>query len=196
MFPATFDICACVSALLPGRIEHFRYDWKRTGLWNLLFVAGIGVGGFLASQWGGSHNVEISEQTRLALTNLGLHDFSGLAPRELFTWPVLFTTERIRIDHSGRFSRRLRHGLCRRVHFRSCDFRSGGPTVTLVDRGGGLLRRRSYCNIFYSSADLLSHVHCSQPKSFRKLTARETRRHSLACVSFAWCLLWDYADAV
>ena len=80
------------SALLPGRIEHFRYDWKRTGLWNLLFVAGIGVGGFLASQWGGSHNVAISEQTRLALTNLGLHDLSELAPRELFTWPVLFTT--------------------------------------------------------------------------------------------------------
>ena len=37
------------SALLPGRVEHFCYDWKRTGLWSLIFVAGIGVGGFLAS---------------------------------------------------------------------------------------------------------------------------------------------------
>ena len=80
------------SAILPARIEHFRYDWKRSGLWNLLFLAGIAAGGFLASQWGGPHHVEISERTRLALTNLGIHDFSGLAPRELFTWSVLFTT--------------------------------------------------------------------------------------------------------
>ena len=79
------------SALLPGGLEHFRYDWKRTGLWNLLFVAGTGLGGFLASHWGGSHAIQISEQTRLALTNLGIHDFSGLAPREVFTWSALLT---------------------------------------------------------------------------------------------------------
>jgi len=79
------------SALLPGRIEHFRYDWIRAGLWNLLFVAGTGLGGFLVSQWGGSHDIQISEQTRLALTNLGIHDFSGLAPREVFSWCALIT---------------------------------------------------------------------------------------------------------
>jgi uncharacterized protein len=79
------------SALLPARIEHFRYDWKRTGSWNLLFLAGAAVGGFLAHQWGGPHTVEVSEQTRLALTRLGIRDFSGLAPREVFTWPALFT---------------------------------------------------------------------------------------------------------
>jgi hypothetical protein len=79
------------SAVLPGRLDHFRYDWKRTGLWNLLFVAGILVGGFLVSHWGGSQNVAISDQTRLALTKLGIHDFSGLAPREVFTWSALLT---------------------------------------------------------------------------------------------------------
>ena len=79
------------SALVPGQVEHFRYDWKRTGLWNLLFVAGTGIGGFVVAHWGGSHNIEISEQTRLALMNLGIHDFSGLAPRELFTWSMLLT---------------------------------------------------------------------------------------------------------
>ena len=81
-------ICCVCSALLPGRIEHFRYDWKRTGLWNLIFLAGIAVGGFLASLWGGPHSIEISEQTRIALTGLGIHDFSGLAPREVFMWSV------------------------------------------------------------------------------------------------------------
>ena len=84
-------MCSMCSEILPGKIEHFRYDWKKTGLWNLLFVAGIGLGGFLAWQWGGSHNIAISEQTRLALERLGIHDFSGLAPREVFSWPALLT---------------------------------------------------------------------------------------------------------
>jgi len=91
MFGVSSSLRHLCSALLPGRVEHFRYDWRRTGLWNLLFVAGTGLGGFLASQWGGSHDVGISEQTRLALTSLGIHDFSGLAPREVFTWSALLT---------------------------------------------------------------------------------------------------------
>jgi len=43
-------LCA---AVLPGKLGYLRYDWKRTGLWNLLFVAGILVGGLIASHWGG-----------------------------------------------------------------------------------------------------------------------------------------------
>ena len=81
-------VCA---AVFPAKLDYFRYDWKRTGLWNLLFVAGILVGGFLASQWGGSHDVAISESTRIALTKLSIHNFSGLAPREVFSWTALLT---------------------------------------------------------------------------------------------------------
>jgi uncharacterized membrane protein YedE/YeeE len=91
MFGVSSNLRHVCSALLPSKVEHFRYDWKRSGLWNLLFAAGIGVGGLLAARWGGSHNIEISEQTRLALTRLGIHDFSGLAPREIFSWSALFT---------------------------------------------------------------------------------------------------------
>src|ERR1022692_2586085 len=80
-------VCA---AVLPGKLDYFRYDWRPTGFWNLLFVAGILVGGILASH-GGPQNIEISEQTRLALTKLGIHAFSGLAPREIFTWSALLT---------------------------------------------------------------------------------------------------------
>jgi len=79
------------SALLPGRLEYFRYDWKRTGLWNLVFVGGILLGGLLSAHWGAPRDVAISEQTRLALARLGIHDFSGLAPHELFSWPALLT---------------------------------------------------------------------------------------------------------
>lgn len=91
MFGVSSNLRHMCSALLPTRLEHFRYDWKGAGLWNLLFVVGTGLGGLVAWQWGGSHDVAISEQTRLALSNLGIHDFSGLAPSELFTWAALFT---------------------------------------------------------------------------------------------------------
>lgn len=91
VFGVSSNLRHLCSAIVPGNIEYFRYDWKRTGLWNLLFVAGILIGGFLASHWGGSQNIAISESTRLALTKLGIHDFSGPAPRELFTWAALLT---------------------------------------------------------------------------------------------------------
>ena len=91
MFGVSANLRHLCSALLSGRVEYFRYDWRRAGLWNLVFVAGTGVGGFLASQWGGPHDIGISEQTKLALTNLGIHDFSGLVPREVFGWSMLFT---------------------------------------------------------------------------------------------------------
>jgi uncharacterized membrane protein YedE/YeeE len=79
------------SAVLPARFEYFGYDWKRIGLWNLVFVGGILLGGFLSAYWGAPREVAISEQTRLALARLGIHDFSGLAPHELFSWPGLLT---------------------------------------------------------------------------------------------------------
>jgi uncharacterized membrane protein YedE/YeeE len=79
------------SAIAPGRIEYFRYDWRRFGLWNLVFVAGVLIGGYLASHFGPQHVIAISDQTRTTLSGWGIHDFSGLAPRELFTWRALLT---------------------------------------------------------------------------------------------------------
>jgi len=81
-------VCA---AIVPGNIEYLRYDWKKVGLWNLLFVLGILLGGFLAAHWSGPQNVAISEATRQDLLKLGIHDFSGLAPRELFHWSALLS---------------------------------------------------------------------------------------------------------
>ena len=79
------------AAVLPRNIEYLKYDWKRNGLWNLVFVLGILFGGFLAAHFSGPQNVAISDATRLDLAKLGIHDFSGLAPRELFRWPALLS---------------------------------------------------------------------------------------------------------
>jgi uncharacterized membrane protein YedE/YeeE len=81
-------ICA---AIAPVKLEYFRYDWRKAGLWNLVFLGGVLIGGFLAAHWGTPHEISISSQTRVALTSLGIHDFSGVAPRELFNWRVLLT---------------------------------------------------------------------------------------------------------
>ena len=81
-------LCA---AIVPGRLEFFRYDWKNQGLWNLAFLGGVFVGGFFAAHLLGSGDVAISAATKESLTRLGVHHFSGLAPRELFSWSSLLT---------------------------------------------------------------------------------------------------------
>lgn len=48
-------------------------------------------GGFLAAHWGAPANVAISEKTRLSLLRLGIYDFAGVAPRQLFSWQALLT---------------------------------------------------------------------------------------------------------
>ena len=90
MFGVSQNLRTMCSAVLPGNVEHFRFDWKSVGRWNLMFALGTLVGGFLASLFG-SQEVAIAEETRAALAGLGLTDFSGLAPRELFSWEALGT---------------------------------------------------------------------------------------------------------
>ena len=81
---------AC-SIVAPGRIAFFRHDWKSTGLWNLVFVAGIVFGGFLAQRVLGSGDLEIAAGTKATLAQLGVHSFSGLAPADIFSWSGLLT---------------------------------------------------------------------------------------------------------
>lgn len=90
VFGISSNLRAMCAAVFPARVEHFRYDWRRASKWNLLFVGGVAIGGLLASLWGGQ-DVAISEETRAALGALGIQDFSGLAPREIFSWRGLMT---------------------------------------------------------------------------------------------------------
>lgn len=81
---------AC-SIVAPGRIAFFHYDWKSTGVWNLVFVAGIVFGGFLAQRVLGSGDIAITAGTKAMLAQLGVHSFSGLAPADIFSWSGLLT---------------------------------------------------------------------------------------------------------
>lgn len=81
-------ICAmCV----PMQIKYFKYDWK-SEQWSLFYVAGIMIGGFLASQYLlGNGKVDISSQTVEDLTLLGVSDFSSFLPSDIFSWGNLFS---------------------------------------------------------------------------------------------------------
>jgi len=80
-------VCA---AILPGRSSYFAYDWKKTGKWNLALALGTLLGGGVAGTFlANPEAVAISEQTRIDLGRLGITDFTGLAPAEIFAWSGL-----------------------------------------------------------------------------------------------------------
>ncbi len=81
-------LCA---AIAPGRAAFLRYDWRREGRWNLAFLAGVFLGGAVAAHLLGVGDVAIAAETKAALGRLGITDFSGLAPHEIFSFPALRT---------------------------------------------------------------------------------------------------------
>lgn len=83
-------ICA---ACIPTKSEYFNYDWK-AHQWNLMLATGVVIGGFLAATLMGSPDpVDISVKTKRSLSQLGINDFSGIMPPELFSFHNLLTVK-------------------------------------------------------------------------------------------------------
>jgi uncharacterized protein len=57
----------------------------------LSFWGGVLIGGFLASHVGAPQVINISPAAVSTLRGLGIHDFSGVAPHQLFSWRALLT---------------------------------------------------------------------------------------------------------
>jgi uncharacterized protein len=84
------QICA---ATVPGKIPFLNYDWKRDQ-WNLYFVAGILIGGFIGGiLFANPAPVAISSRTAQFLNEQGINDLSGLLPNELFNWKTLLSVK-------------------------------------------------------------------------------------------------------
>ncbi len=83
-------LCA---AVLPTRLDFFHYDWKKSGLWNLTFAAGIVLGGLLATTVLSSPDpvIALAPDTVSALRGLGIQDFTGLVPSEIIGWQGLLS---------------------------------------------------------------------------------------------------------
>lgn len=94
------------SACMPSakNIPYFNYNWKKEGGWNLLFVAGMIVGGFIGGYiFANPDPVELSRQTAQTLSGMGVNDFNGLIPGDLFNWQNLLSVQGIVVMVAGGF---------------------------------------------------------------------------------------------
>ncbi len=84
--------------------EFFDFDWKRQ-TWNLVFVAGTVIGGFLAVQFlMPDTQIGISEVTKLELAELGMPNAGEeILPPEIFNFESLLTLKGIIIIVVGGF---------------------------------------------------------------------------------------------
>ncbi|OOQ56491.1 YeeE/YedE family protein [Mucilaginibacter pedocola] len=81
-------ICA---ACVPANISFFKYDWRKES-WNLFFVAGIALGGFIAVNYLSTPApVAINPATTALLQKQGITNFSGLLPQDIFSFGQLLT---------------------------------------------------------------------------------------------------------
>ena len=82
------DFCAFVR---PGKYEYFQYNLK-DNVWRNILVLGVLIGGIIAARiTPDPHQIDISLNTINDLKQLGITDFTGFVPNELFNWPGVFT---------------------------------------------------------------------------------------------------------
>ena len=83
-------ICA---SCIPSKSLFFKYNWKSEA-WNLIFVLGIIIGGSIAGNLFMNPNpILISENTVTDLNAMGIQNFSGLMPAEIFNFDSILTVK-------------------------------------------------------------------------------------------------------
>jgi uncharacterized membrane protein YedE/YeeE len=94
-------VCA---ACFPAGIDYFKYEWKKE-IWNLFFVAGIIIGGFMAAQFLANPNeIVIDENLKIELAGYGIKDFSNaLVAIDVVNWGNLLTIKGILMIITGGF---------------------------------------------------------------------------------------------
>lgn len=88
----TGSLRALCAATLPSRAEFLRYDWRRSGLWNIAIGGGIIVGAAIAAAFlNAAATPPISQAARHSLAALGLSAPAGLVPADIFSLRALLT---------------------------------------------------------------------------------------------------------
>ena len=82
-------ICA---ACLPAKIPFFQYDWKKEA-WNLFFVAGVLLGGYIAANLltPVGYEVQVNAKLLTELQQYGIIHHESLLPQDIFNWSSLLT---------------------------------------------------------------------------------------------------------
>lgn len=94
-------ICAMAGA--GKRVSFFNFDWKNQR-WNLMFLIGAIIGGFISAQWLQSDvPIALSRATVLDLHQLHIEFDGHNVPGQLFNWHFLFTAKGLFIFLGGGF---------------------------------------------------------------------------------------------
>lgn len=93
-------ICAMC---LPANVPFLKYNWKDY-LWNIYFVIGLLVGGFIAGVLlQPVHAMPLSDATWQNLQVLGISKQKGILPAEVYSWAHLLTWKHLIITAGGGF---------------------------------------------------------------------------------------------
>ncbi|MFY0608647.1 MAG: YeeE/YedE family protein [Cyclobacteriaceae bacterium] len=98
-FGKTFGVSSTLKTICSiggaGRLgDYFDVDWKSTS-WNLLFVLGALLGGYIASTFMAPEQaIDLSQSTILSLQELGItNPGEEFLPSSIFSWENLLTTQ-------------------------------------------------------------------------------------------------------
>jgi uncharacterized membrane protein YedE/YeeE len=85
-------ICA---ACVPSSIPYFNYQWKKE-IWNLCFVLGVCIGGFIAATFlNNGKPIIVHPDLVRELESHGVTDINGLLPLQIFSWQSLWSLKGI-----------------------------------------------------------------------------------------------------
>jgi len=76
---------------MPANIPFFKYDWKKEA-WNLFFVFGIFLGGFITTYvLPNPSPMEVDPRLVHELAAYGITDYNHLIPEDIMNWQALLT---------------------------------------------------------------------------------------------------------
>ena len=81
---------ACAECF-PANIKFFKYEWKKE-IWNFFFIGGILAGAVLAvTLLSNPIPIEVNPKLVAELSGYGINDYSGMVPKQLFSFASLLT---------------------------------------------------------------------------------------------------------
>ncbi|GAB2536882.1 YeeE/YedE family protein [Rufibacter soli] len=83
----------CTACGAGKHVKFFDFNWK-SQVWNLLFLVGAIIGGFISAEFlSTGEAVQISQATIQDLQQLGISQPKGIQPTEIFSLEALFTVK-------------------------------------------------------------------------------------------------------
>jgi uncharacterized protein len=117
MFGVSANLRHACAACNFGNVEFFNYDWKTCRQMEPHLFGGNRAGRFLGGYvFANPEPIQLAASTITDLQALGIQDFNGLVPDDLFTWDVLERAYRIHRTCSWRFSGRFGADMPADVH--------------------------------------------------------------------------------